>query len=97
MPLTAGGEVPLYCSAVGWAMLSALPSPVAAELLGGESLPARTSGTVRDPGAVLAALSAVRERGYAVDDEYAELDVRAIAAPVLGPGTGSPARSASSG
>ncbi|WP_262704270.1 MULTISPECIES: IclR family transcriptional regulator [Streptomyces] len=86
MPLTAGGEVPLYCSAVGWAMLSALPSPAAAELLGGEPLPARTPRTMRDPGAVLAALPAVRERGYAVDDEYAEQDVRAIAAPVLGPG-----------
>ncbi|WP_458090605.1 IclR family transcriptional regulator [Streptomyces malaysiensis] len=86
IPLTAGGEVPLYCSAVGWAMLSSLPSPTAAELLGRERLPARTPRTVRDPGAVLAALPAVRERGYAVDDEYAEQDVRAIAAPVLGPG-----------
>lgn len=86
MPLTAGGEVPLYCSAVGWAMLSALPPPTAAELLGGAPLPARTPRTVRDPAAVLAALPAVRERGYAVDDEYAEQDVRAIAAPVLGPG-----------
>ncbi|WP_455567532.1 IclR family transcriptional regulator domain-containing protein [Streptomyces antimycoticus] len=36
--------------------------------------------------AVLVALPAVRGRGYAVDDEYAEQDVRAIAAPVLGPG-----------
>ncbi|MGW7757115.1 IclR family transcriptional regulator domain-containing protein [Streptomyces violaceusniger] len=55
MPPTAGGDVPLYRSAVGWAMLSALPSP-AAELLISEPLPAGTSRTVRDPGAVLAAL-----------------------------------------
>ncbi|GAA1699026.1 IclR family transcriptional regulator [Streptomyces yatensis] len=86
MAPAAGGEVPLYCSAVGWAMLSALPSPMAAELLGSAPLPARTPRTVTDPAAVLAALPTVREQGYAVDDEYAEQDVRAIAAPVLGPG-----------
>ncbi|NGN69082.1 IclR family transcriptional regulator, partial [Streptomyces sp. A7024] len=86
MALAAGGEVPLYCSAVGWAMLSALPPEEAAGLLGGEPLGARTPRTVTDPRAVLAELARVRETGYAVDDEYAEQDVRAIAAPVLGPG-----------
>ncbi|WP_419997467.1 IclR family transcriptional regulator [Streptomyces boninensis] len=85
MGVSAGGEVPLYCSAVGWAMLAGLPAPE--DFLGGlEPLPARTPRTPTDPAAVLRGLAEVRERGYAVDDEYAEQDVRAIAAPVVGPG-----------
>ncbi|MFE6159953.1 IclR family transcriptional regulator [Streptomyces sp. NPDC056486] len=84
LAVRAGGTVPLHCSAVGRAMLSALPEEEAAEILGTAALPAGTPHTVTDPEAVLAALASVRAQGYALDDECTEPDVRAVAAPVLG-------------
>lgn len=84
LAVRAGGTLPLHCSAVGRAMLSALPGEEAAEILGTATLPARTPRTVTDPEAVLAALASVRAQGYALDDECTEPDVRGVAAPVLG-------------
>ena len=84
IPVRVGGSVPLHSSAVGLAMLSALPAAEVAEALGTAALPAVTPRTVTDPEAVRAALDAVRTQGFAVDDEQTEPDVRAVAAPVTG-------------
>jgi IclR family transcriptional regulator, acetate operon repressor len=48
-------------------------------------LPERTPRTLTDPAAFGRELAAVRERGWAVDDEEEELGVRCLAVPV-GPG-----------
>lgn len=77
-----GGETPLYCTAAGLAMLSALPEPEVAAVLEETPLTAHTSRTLTEPRAIRAELRRTAERGYAVDDEYHELDVRAVAAPV---------------
>ncbi|RFU87999.1 IclR family transcriptional regulator [Streptomyces triticagri] len=84
IPLRAGGVVPLHSSAVGLAMLSALPPEEVTAALDSTPLPAVTPHTITDPEAVRAALDDVRIQGFAVDDEYTEPDVRAVAAPVLG-------------
>lgn len=81
MTSRVGGEVPLYCTAVGRAILSALPDGDVAEILGGEPLPARTPRTLTDPAAIREASASAS--GYFVEDEEYELDVRSIAAPVL--------------
>ncbi|GHH83536.1 transcriptional regulator [Streptomyces sulfonofaciens] len=87
MSISPGGRTPLHTSAVGLAMLSALPVPeadaVLAELLLDGALPAPTPATLTDPGALRAELARTVRRGYAVDDEYDEPDVRSVAAPVL--------------
>lgn len=81
MTSRAGGAVPLHCTAAGRAILSALPGEEVAETLGGEPLPAYTPRTLTDPAAVREA--SVSVRGYFVEDQEYELDVRSIAAPVL--------------
>jgi IclR family transcriptional regulator, acetate operon repressor len=89
MSVAPGGRAPLHSSAVGLAMLSALPEPeagavLAGALLDGTALPARTAATLTDPAALRAELAETARRGYAIDDEYDEPDVRSVAAPVLG-------------
>jgi IclR family acetate operon transcriptional repressor len=78
-----GGRTPLYCSGVGLAMLSALPSQECDAVLDGGSLTAHTAHTLTDPVAIRAVLREAAERGYAIEDEYDEPDVRSVAAPVL--------------
>jgi len=77
-----GGEVPLYCTAVGRAMLSRLPAEDVAAVLTGP-LPARTAHTLTDPAAIRAELAAAADRGWVVEDEQNEPHVRCVAAPVL--------------
>ncbi|WP_040406247.1 IclR family transcriptional regulator [Amycolatopsis nigrescens] len=83
MTSRVGGEVPLYCTAVGRAILSRLPEAEVAEVLGTAPLPARTPRTLTDPAAIRHALSEVDERGFLVEDEQNEPDVRCVAAPVV--------------
>jgi IclR family acetate operon transcriptional repressor len=88
MAVQPGDRTPLHTSAVGLAMLSALPpqeyrAVLADVLLDGGALPARTPRTLTAPDALRAALDESARLGYALDDEYDEPDVRSIAAPVL--------------
>ncbi|WP_030909930.1 IclR family transcriptional regulator [Streptomyces sp. NRRL F-5126] len=85
MSARPGGRAPLYCSAAGLAMLSALPPAEVGDVLDGAGpLPARTPHTLTDPAALRAELADCGRRGYAVDDEFEEQDARAVAAPVVG-------------
>lgn len=78
-----GSRVPLHCSGMGLAMLSVLPPPEADTLLEAGPLAARTPHTPTDPAAIRTLLREAAGVGYAVDDEYEELDVRSVAAPVV--------------
>ncbi|MET8286351.1 IclR family transcriptional regulator [Streptomyces sp. NPDC005132] len=78
-----GSRVPLHCSGMGLAMLSVLPPPEADTLLEAGPLAARTPHTPTDPAAIRPLLREAAGVGYAVDDEYEELDVRSVAAPVV--------------
>lgn len=76
-----GATAPLHCTAMGKALLAHLPDDrVAAVLAAG--LPRRTAGTLTDPDAVRAELRVIRERGYAVDDEENEQNIRCVATVV---------------
>jgi IclR family acetate operon transcriptional repressor len=83
MASRVGTEVPLYCSAVGRAILAGLPESEVAAILDASPLPARTPHTSTDPHEIRAALAQVDERGYLVEDEQSEPDVRSVAAPVV--------------
>lgn len=77
-----GHRAPLYACGVGLAMLSALPADERDGVLDTLDLEARTPYTPTDPALLRTLLAEAAERGYAVDDEYDELDVRSVAAPV---------------
>lgn len=77
-----GGRMPSFCTGLGKAMLAYLPIAEVQVVLAGELHP-RTPNTVTDPNTLLRRLEEVRSRGYAVDDEENELDVRCVAAPVF--------------
>lgn len=83
MTSRVGGQVPLYCTAVGRAILSRLPEAEVTEILGTGPLPARTPHTLTDPGRIRTALSEVDEHGYVSESEQNEPDVRCVAAPVV--------------
>ncbi|MCO1654312.1 IclR family transcriptional regulator [Pseudonocardia humida] len=79
-----GRRVPVHCTGVGKALLSALPAAEAETLLARTGLPAVTPSTVTDPDRMRAELAATRERGYATDDGEQEPGVRCVAVPVVG-------------
>jgi DNA-binding IclR family transcriptional regulator len=72
---------PLHCTALGKIFLAYGEAPLP------RSLAAFTMRTAVDLGALRAALKAIVERGYAVDDEEFALGIRCVAAP-LRDGTG---------
>lgn len=76
-------ELP-HCSAVGKAMLAALPAAEAEHILNQFELPQRTPHTITDVGALMHQLGEVAEQGYAVDDEEDTEGVACIGACVLG-------------
>lgn len=61
-------ELP-HSSGVGKALLAALPEERARELVESTGMPRRTPKTITEVDALLRDLAAVRERGYAIDDE----------------------------
>jgi DNA-binding IclR family transcriptional regulator len=86
MPMLSqvGGVIPAYCSALGRAILAySEPSVIDAVLAG--PLVARTPRTLTNPVAILRELTAVPERGWAVDREEGNIGVSCVAAPIFGP------------
>jgi DNA-binding IclR family transcriptional regulator len=72
-------ELP-HTSAAGKAMLAVLPAGVTERIAAETALPERTPNTIRTLPALRAELDAVRERGFAVDDEEDALGVMCVAA-----------------
>ncbi|ELZ26900.1 transcriptional regulator, IclR family protein [Halosimplex carlsbadense 2-9-1] len=81
-PTYAGTVEDLHCTAAGKAYLAELPDERLDEFLADHPLPRRTANTVTDPDELRAALSAVRDRGVAFDDEERDEGVRCVASAV---------------
>ena len=71
-----GGRIPLHCTAIGKSLLAEM------ETLPRLSLVARTPQTLVSLGELRAELSRVRERGFAIDDEENERNIRCVGAAV---------------
>jgi DNA-binding IclR family transcriptional regulator len=86
MPMLSqvGGTIPAYCSALGRAILAYCESDVIDAALAGD-LPARTPRTLTNPIAIMRELTAVPDRGWAVDREEGNIGVSCVAAPIFGP------------
>jgi IclR family transcriptional regulator, acetate operon repressor len=80
-----GLTVPMHCSAVGKAILAAIPVDEVRETVTRTGLQARTDRTLSDLDALLADLQTVRTRGYSLDDQENETNIRCVGAVITGP------------
>lgn len=78
-----GSRVPLHCSGVGKAILSATPDKILSKILHQHGMPLLTVKTITSPSLLRAGLEQARAAGYAVDDEEHAVGLRCIAAPVF--------------
>ena len=78
-----GNQLLLHCTAIGKAILAHLPRDEVEQIVTSAGMASRTPATITDVPALHAELAAVRERGYALDDEENEPTVRCIGAVVL--------------
>jgi DNA-binding IclR family transcriptional regulator len=77
-----GKRTNLHCTAVGKVLLAYAPEQKQGHLLNRKSFAHYTAKTITSPGLLRKELAKVRQRGYAIDDEEEELEVRCVAAPV---------------
>lgn len=78
-----GRRIPLYCSALGKALLAYSTSKERNAALAGVRFVAFTNKTIRSRAELDAALKRIRRQGFARDDEEHEEGVRCIGAPIL--------------
>lgn len=81
-PSMVGGRLPAHCTAVGKILLSysgGLPYPAVAQ----GALATCTSASIASVTALRKSLMAIREMGYAVDNEEAAAGLRCLAVPIL--------------
>jgi len=77
-----GNALPLHSTAIGKALLSALPETEVRGITRRTGLPPRTPATIVDEDELLEHLAAARRRGWAVDNGENELHTRCIGAVV---------------
>lgn len=80
-----GARNPVYCTALGKAILAFSPDAEVDQALAGCSMQARTRNTFTSVLSLKRELERVRDRGYSIDDEEIEDGIRCISAPVLNP------------
>ncbi|MCU1640430.1 MAG: IclR family transcriptional regulator [Nocardia sp.] len=86
MPMLSqtGGVVPVYCSALGRAILAYSDRETVDSVLD-SALPQRTPRTLTSKTAILRELAAVPSRGWAAEREEGNVGVSCVAAPIFGP------------
>lgn len=80
---SAGKVGPAYCTGVGKAMLAFLPEAELDAAILRQSFHAFTPQTLASPERLRAELAAIRQRGFAWDDEEHEPGILCIAQPIL--------------
>ena len=78
-----GSRVPLQCSAVGKAILSATSDRRVSKILDQRGMPRLTVQTITSPEVLREQLAQVRTAGYAVDHEENIVGLRCIASPIF--------------
>jgi DNA-binding IclR family transcriptional regulator len=81
-PITVGSRTPAHCTSLGKAMLAFSQPEQVDQFLRGRTLKSYTRKTITSSSRFKAELRAIRERGYAVDNEEREVGLRCIGAPV---------------
>ena len=78
-----GLSIRLYSTAIGKAILAALPQQEVRDYVARTTLTAMTPRTITDPDELLAHLASAAKRGYSTDDEENEVHTRCIGAAVF--------------
>lgn len=78
-----GARVPMHCSGVGKALLSALDDRALSRHISRHGLMQMTARTVTSLADLKADLAGVRMRGYAIDDEEHAVGLRCVAATIF--------------
>lgn len=78
-----GRRVPVYCTALGKALLAFSDEELVRTILGRIRLRRQTANTITSRAALHAELAEVRRRGYAVDNIEFEDGIRCVGAPVF--------------
>ena len=78
-----GKRTNLHCTGVGKVLLAYASEEKQEHILNRKSFAHYTSKTITSPNLLRKELAKVRQRGYAIDDEEEELEVRCLAAPVF--------------
>lgn len=78
----AGMHVHLHCTALGKAMLAHMPRERVEDIVDRMGLPKRTENTITDRDELFEELDAVRERGYAYDNQERLTGLCCVAAPI---------------
>lgn len=81
-----GGRAPAYCTGVGKALLSGLPTEQVVSLLRSFPLLRKTAATITDPLQLLEELKLTAARGYAIDNGEHEEGIKCVAALIRGNG-----------
>jgi DNA-binding IclR family transcriptional regulator len=84
MHSSIGAIAPLHCTGVAKAILAFLPEQRQRELIEGYELTRHTKNTRTTVEALETDLAASLARGYVLDDEEHEPEIRCIAAPIIG-------------
>ena len=77
-----GVQIPAYATAIGKAQLAFLPPDELEELFKDKKLKQYTPNTITDVNELMEHLKEVAERGYAIDNEEFQEDVKCVAAPI---------------
>ncbi len=77
-----GVQIPAYATAIGKIQLAYLPADDLEELFKEKKLRAYTPNTITDKEALFEHLREVAERGYSIDNEEYQEDVKCIGAPI---------------
>ncbi len=77
-----GAMLPAHCTAAGKAQLAFLPPADVERLYPENTLSPLTSKSIKTRDALFAELKAVKEKGYSLEDEECDLEVRSLAVPV---------------
>lgn len=80
--LHVGSRLPAYCTSMGKALLSSMSQEELRDLLGEGPYEALGPRTLTSLNALIAELAAVRQQGYAVNDEELAAGLRSVAAPI---------------
>jgi DNA-binding IclR family transcriptional regulator len=78
MATSVGRRNPAHCTAVGKAIMAHLSDPQVEEIIRKQGMKAMTANTITSLVELKKELKAVRERGYAIDDEEIEEGVRCV-------------------
>jgi DNA-binding IclR family transcriptional regulator len=78
-----GKHLSLHCTAIGKAAAACLPEQQLERIIRDQGLLRHNENTICSMRKLKQELAAVRERGYAIDDEEEEIGVRCVGAPIV--------------